>query len=169
VRKADFDLIASAAAWSSRIASAGLSLVAAFAKDGTIPSRLKRNGGLLAATGADYRCSLRCVRPISAATAAIATAAALVVILFGLAACLAPLWRRITAFTEEGLISCCKGEVLSAIAARELQVPSHIKLLGYSRSRLESSCACFIYLPGTLEEMVRKSEQRFGRAYYCTS
>jgi hypothetical protein len=172
VSKPDFGLVAPAAARPSVVAPAGLRLIAGLAEDGTIAPRFEGDSGLLTAPRADYRCSLRCVRPISTtATTAVATAATtLVVILFRLTARLAPLWRGITAFTEEGLIGCCKGEILSAIAASELQVPSHIKLLGYSRSRLESSCACFIYLLGTLEEMVRKSEQRFGsRAYYCTS
>jgi hypothetical protein len=123
-------LITSPAAGPSVIAAAGLRLVAALAEDGTISARFKRNCCLLAASGADYRCSLRYVRAIAATTTAVATApTALVVILFCLTACLAPLRRRIATLAEKCLIGSGKCEFLSTVAAGELQVPSHISSL----------------------------------------
>jgi hypothetical protein len=158
------DLVATAAARPSGIASTGLCLIAGLAEDRAIASRLEGDRGLLAASGADNRCTLRCVGSIAAATpAAVAPApAALMVILFCLTAGLAPLRCGVAPLAEKCLISSGKCEFLSTVAAGELQVPSHMKLLSYIRSRLESSCACFTYLLGTLEEIVRKSEQRFG-------
>jgi hypothetical protein len=132
---------ASAAAWTAATAasipSASLRLIAALAEHRTVAARLERHGCLLSTTCANYRCPLRLHRAVSAT-------AALLLILFCLAARLASLRRRVAALAEKGLIISCKNKFLSAIAARELHIPSHVGSLAF-RFRLESSCA---YCPG---------------------
>jgi hypothetical protein len=83
------------------------------------------------------------------------------IILLGLAASLAPLGRGIAALAEKGLIGSSECKFLSAVTAGELQVPSHNRLLSLIRSVWRVP-ALFLNLPGTLEEIDRKSEQRFG-------
>jgi hypothetical protein len=103
-----------------------LRLEAIAAKYRTIATRFKRNGGLLAATRANYRSSRACARTIpaaatttvaaSAATAKAAATSSSLVGLLGLSARLAALRRRISPFLEERLVSSSKCKFPSAVA-----------------------------------------------------
>jgi hypothetical protein len=117
-----------------------LRLVASLAEDRTVTTGLEWNRGLLAASGTDNRCSLRCPCAITAATAVSPAASALLFVFLCLAAGFAPLWRGIAALAEKCLIVGRKCKFLSAVAACKLQVPSHNSSLSCS-FRLESSCA----------------------------
>jgi hypothetical protein len=95
-----------------------LRLVASLAEDRTVATRFERNCGLLAASGADDRCSLRCPCAITAAATAVSPAASTLLFVFlCLAAGFAPLWRGIAALAEKCLIVGCKCKFLSAVAA----------------------------------------------------
>jgi hypothetical protein len=91
---------ASPAAATGVLLLAGLKAVLAI--DGAVASGLERHSGLLSAPGADYGCAPRF-------TALVSSAARLFLFL-GLTALLAALRRRVSAFTEEGLIFSGKRE-----------------------------------------------------------
>jgi hypothetical protein len=111
-----------------------LRLEAVAAKDRTIASRFKWNGGLLAAAGTNYRGSSGCACGVTTAASAITASASAtktsatttgLVGLLGLSARLAALRRRISPFLEERLVSSSKCEFPSAVATGKLQISSH--------------------------------------------
>jgi hypothetical protein len=101
-------------------AAAFARLVAVAAKHRTVTAGLEGDCGGLAATRTNHRSSLG----RSGTVPASATPAALIVLL-GLAAGLAALRSRITAFLKKCLIGSGEGKILPAIAACELNISSH--------------------------------------------
>jgi hypothetical protein len=124
---------ASAATAGATTCAALLCLEAIAAEYRTISSGLKRNSGLLAASGADYCRSCGCAGAIATAASAVAASAATakassatgLVGLLGLSARLAALRRRISPFLEERLVSSSKCKFPSAVATGKLQISSH--------------------------------------------
>src|SRR5690242_17599368 len=111
---------ASCAASATTAAAALLGLVAVAAVHRAIAAGLKGDGGLLSAAGADHGSAGR-LGPLIAATASSTE----LFVLLCLAARFAALGRRVPALAEERLIVGRKGEILSAVAARELLISSH--------------------------------------------
>ena len=102
-------------------------LVAVPAKHRTIAARFKGNSCRL--PGADHRCSMGWSRTIPGASPTLFA-------LLCLTARLAALGGRITAFLKERLICSGKRKILSAIAARKLNISGHGCPLSMSSSRL---------------------------------
>lgn len=90
-----------------------------------VASRLKRNRRLLSASGTRHRRGLGFTPAVSSSSAAT------LFILLCLAARLAALRSRISAFSEEVLILGCKRKFLSAVAAGELHIFRHKNPFAY--------------------------------------
>jgi len=91
--------------------------VAVPAENRTIATRLEWHCCRLAATRANYRCTLCRSRTVAGTPP--------LIVLFCLTAVLATLWGRITAFLKERLISSGEKEILSTIAASKLNISGH--------------------------------------------
>jgi len=109
----------SAVASSRRAPASFARRIAIAAINRPITSRLKRNGSWLTAARTNHRSSLRRSRTVAGSPSP-----SLLVFLC-LAARLATLWGRVTTFLKERLISSGEGEVLPAIAARNLHISGH--------------------------------------------
>ena len=108
---------AAATAASTTTTAAFLRLEAIAAEDRTIASGFERNGGLLAAAGADH-CGSGAGRAgaIAAATAVSTPAATGLIGLLSLSAWLAALGRGVSPFLEESLVSSRKCKFPPAVA-----------------------------------------------------
>ena len=125
-------VIATSASAAATAGTALLRLEAIAAEYRTIASGLKRNRGLLAASGTNYGRSSGCARGVTAASASVTASATAAVAatsglvgLLGLSARLAALRRRISPFRKERLVSSSKCKFPPAVATGELQISSH--------------------------------------------